>query len=90
MQILGHATASATGGTPAFSLGTDMSAVVTEVRTVKDARALPRGAVVGDLHGGLTFSDAIAAVLEKRSTQGWQEFEPAPGGDRWTIIILDR
>jgi hypothetical protein len=86
MQILGHATA---GANPAFRMGLDMSNVVTRVATVKEARALPRGSVVGDLHGGLTFGDSVAAALEARSSGGWQEVRTAPGGECWTVIVVD-
>jgi hypothetical protein len=90
MEILGHMT----GGTgaarkPAFALGLNMSNVITSLASVEEARALPQGTVVGDPHGGLTFSDVIASALEARSLGGWQEIEVAPG-DRWTIIVLNR
>ena len=74
---------------PAFTLGLNMSNVVTTLSSVEEARALPQGAVVGDPHGGLTFSDAVASALEARSLGGWQEIEVAPG-TRWTIIVLNR
>ena len=74
---------------PAFSLGLNMSNVINAVANVEDARALPTGAVVGDAHGGLTFTDVVASALEARSLGGWQEIEASPG-DRWTIIVLDR
>ena len=67
----------------------DVSTVITRVSTIEDARALPQGALIGDQHGGLTFSDAIAYVLEKRSCQGWMEIE-GPDGNRWTVIRLNR
>ncbi len=89
MQIPGHATTTVKG-TPTVSLGPDMSSVITSLASPKDAKVLPRGSIVGDLHGGLTFSDAVAAALEKRSNLGWQEFEPAPGAPHWTLIVLDR
>ena len=90
MEILGHMTGGAGAARkPAFTLGQDTSNVVTIVASVEDARALPAGTVVGDPHGGLTFSDAVAAALEARSLSGWQEVEVAPG-DRWTIIVLSR
>jgi hypothetical protein len=66
-----------------------MSAVVTEVISVEAARALPLGSIVGDTHGGLTFSDAVAFALEKRSPGGWREIETSPGSF-WTIIVLSR
>lgn len=67
----------------------DISAIVMQISNVKEARALPAGSVVGDRHGGLTFTDAIAAALESRSTSGWQE-APDPTGDVWTVIVLNR
>jgi hypothetical protein len=51
-------------------------------------RSLPPGAIVGDMHGGLTFPDDIAAALEARSIAGWHDIEPAPG-ERWTVIVLN-
>jgi hypothetical protein len=66
----------------------DVSSLITCVRTPKDARSLPRGAMVGDVHGGLTFNDAVAAVLESRSLHGWHDLDLA--GQRWTIIYLNR
>ncbi len=45
--------------------------------------------MVGDLHGGLTFSDSVAAALEARSAGGWHEIH-TPANETWTIIILDR
>lgn len=73
---------------PASGLALDPSSIVTKLSSVKEARALPQGCIVGDLHGGLTFTDAVAAALEARSTGGWQEIHPA-GGEIWTIIILN-
>lgn len=67
----------------------DISVVIAKVSNVKEARALPTGAVVGDRHGGLTFTDAVAAALETRSTGGWQE-TPGPAGEIWTVIVLNR
>ena len=90
MEILGHMTGGAGAARqPAFTLGLNMSNVITVVASAEDARALPPGAVVGDPHGGLTFSDVVASALETRSLGGWQEIEPSPG-ERWTIIVLDR
>lgn len=87
MQILGPATFGA--NRPAFALGIDTGMIVTKLASVKEARALPPGTIVGDLHGGLTFTDAVAAALESRSTGGWQEMQ-IPSGQIWTIIILNR
>ena len=87
MQILGPATSSANH--PAFALGIDTSSIVSRLDSVKEARTLPPGSIVGDLHGGLTFTDAVAAALEARSSGGWQEMQ-VPSGQIWTIIILNR
>jgi crotonobetainyl-CoA:carnitine CoA-transferase CaiB-like acyl-CoA transferase len=69
-------------------LAVDPAAILTKVAGVKEARALPTGAIVGDLHGGLTFSDAVAAALETRSRDGWVEIQAQ--GQVWTIIVLNR
>jgi uncharacterized transporter YbjL len=87
MQILGPATFGE--NRPAFALGVDTACIITKVASVKEARALPTGSVVGDLHGGLTFTDAVAAALEARSTSGWQEMQ-IPSGEIWTTIIINR
>lgn len=65
-----------------------MPKLVTSVATVRDAKALPRGVAVGDQHGGCSFSDNVAAILEARSLQGWQDV--GIGDDQWTVIIIDR
>jgi crotonobetainyl-CoA:carnitine CoA-transferase CaiB-like acyl-CoA transferase len=72
---------------PAFAVGLDTSSFVTKLASVKDARELPVGAIVGDLHGGLTFTDAVAAALEARSHGGWQEIQIS--SETWTIIVLN-
>ena len=87
MQILGPTSVSE--ARPAFALGVDTSNIIGKVASVKEARALPAGSVVGDLHGGLTFTDAVAAALEARSLGGWQEMQ-TPSCETWTIIFLDR
>lgn len=71
--------------------GFDIRHVVTRVHSTDEAKALPRGAVVGDLHGGVTFSDAVANVLEQRSHTGWLQMQ-ASGlhGTHWTVIVLNR
>lgn len=89
MQMSGHPTTGNEARGPASAMRLDKSAIVTKISTVKEARALPGGAVAGDRHGGLTFSDAIAAVLESRSMGGWQEVQLAEG-EVWTIIVLNR
>jgi hypothetical protein len=66
----------------------DLSVIITQVKTVQDARKLPVGTVVGDKHGGVTFSDVVAAELEKRSHSGWNDI--AATNDRWTVIFLNR
>ena len=71
------------------AMGLDTASIVQKIAGVKEARALPQGAVVGDLHGGLTFTDAVAAVLESRSTGGWREVQTS-SGETWTLIILNR
>ena len=91
MEILGHMTGAGAGAArqPAFTLGQDMSCVITSVPSVAAARALPAGSVVGDTHGGLTLNDAVASALEARSLGGWQEVEVSPG-TIWTVILLNR
>lgn len=69
------------------ALRLDPSTFITRCASVEEAQALPCGAVIGDRHGGLTFTDDVAAVLEARSLGGWQEIEIEPG-ERWTIIVL--
>jgi hypothetical protein len=88
MQNLGPAT-SETGNRPAFGIAIDTSCIVTQLGSVREARALPPGSIIGDLHGGLTFTDAVAAALEGRSSSGWQELQ-VPSGQIWTIIIINR
>jgi crotonobetainyl-CoA:carnitine CoA-transferase CaiB-like acyl-CoA transferase len=72
-----------------FALAVDTASIITKLSSVKEARMLPPGSIVGDLHGGLTFTDAVAAALESRSGGGWQEMQ-TPDGEIWTIIILNR
>jgi hypothetical protein len=71
------------------AVGIDFSSMITTLTGVKDANALPCGSIVGDLHGGLTFTDAIAAALERRSLGGWQEMT-SPTGEVWTFIVVNR
>ena len=69
----------------------DALGVVTRVHSAAEAMALPRGAVVGDLHGGVTFSDAVANVLEQRSHTGWLQMTACGWqGNNWTVIVLNR
>ncbi len=72
----------------AFGVQLDGSSIVTRCVSADEARALAPGTIVGDLHGGLTFTDEVAAVLEARSLGGWQEIE-LPSGERWTLILLN-
>ena len=81
--------ASGGSGDRAFGLAIDVETIVTQLKSVKEARGLPPGAIVGDLHGGLTFTDAVAATLESRSTGGWREIQVSTG-EIWTVIILNR
>jgi hypothetical protein len=67
----------------------DTASIIQKVANVKEARALPSGSVIGDLHGGLTFTDAVAAALESRSSGGWHELQTS-AGETWTLIILNR
>jgi hypothetical protein len=67
-----------------FAAAIDLSNVITRLESADEARALPRGVVVGDQVGGVTFNDAIAAVLESRSNSGWQKIE------EWTVIVIER
>jgi hypothetical protein len=62
-------------------------ALVTRVLSASEARALPRGTTVGDRHGGCSFIDNVAVVLESRSTRGWMDI--GIGTDRWTVIVID-
>ena len=88
MQIYGQST-SGSSGSSAFALSLDPASIILKVITAKEAHSLPPGSVVGDLHGGLTFTDAVASALESRSAGGWQEWKSADGAT-WTIIILNR
>lgn len=88
MQTLGT-TSGALETSPAPALGVDTSNIITQLASVKEARALPCGSVVGDLQGGLTFTDAVAAALEARSLSGWREIRTA-ASETWTIIVVDR
>jgi crotonobetainyl-CoA:carnitine CoA-transferase CaiB-like acyl-CoA transferase len=89
MQILGPPTTGQASNAPAFALGFDTTAIIRKLASPKEARLLPVGTVVGDLHGGLTFTDAVAAALESRSYGGWQEVQ-TPSGETWTVIVVNR
>jgi hypothetical protein len=79
MPISGDGAARAPSGVPE---------IIKCVASPDEARALPPGSVVGDLYGGVTFSDAVAHVLESRSLRGWREVAIADVS--WTIIQLNR
>jgi hypothetical protein len=76
-----------TGSNAGLARVLDTASIITSLTSPREAIMLPPGAVVGDTHGGLTFTDAVSAVLEARSLGGWQEVEPQPG-QLWTIIVL--
>jgi hypothetical protein len=88
MQMSGYESMQPTAGGGAAAV-LDVLDVITRVSTPEDARALSRGSIVGDTHGGLTFTDAVAYVLERRSQRGWYE-ALGSDGQRWTIIHLNR
>ncbi len=67
----------------------DHASVITAVSSVEEARALPRGSVVGDCRGGVTFSDAVARILEQRSACGWIDVTAEATARAWTVIYLN-
>lgn len=64
------------------------ASIVTRLSQPSEVSELPKGAIVGDLVGGRSFNDNIAAALEKRSNCGWQDV--CEGQERWTLICLER
>lgn len=88
MPMISPGSTGGIGSHAAFGVQMDVSSFVTRCATPEEARALGVGSIVGDLHGGLTFTDDVAAVLEGRSLGGWQEIEISTG-ERWTIILLN-
>jgi hypothetical protein len=88
MQIQGHSTGGSAGRS-AFALAIDPTGIIQTIACATAARSLPKGSIVGDVHGGLSFSDSVAAALEARSAHGWREWRAA-SGETWTIILLDR
>jgi hypothetical protein len=88
MQIMGP-TNPVSGARGALALGIDTESIITKCVSTKEARSLPSGSIIGDLHGGLTFTDAVAAALESRSLGGWQEIHTT-AGETWTVIVIDR
>jgi hypothetical protein len=78
MQIPGAGdTGSISSQSSAFAVQLDATSFVTKCATAEEARNLTPGSIVGDRHGGLTFSDEVAAVFESRSLGGWREIEAA-------------
>ena len=67
----------------------DTSCIIGRVSSIREADALAAGSIIGDLQGGLSFSDSVAEALEARSEDGWHEGRSSTG-DIWTVIILDR
>jgi hypothetical protein len=86
MRIPGSADNTGTHSS-AFAVQLDPTSFITKCATAEEARSLLAGSVVADRHGGLTFSDEVAAVLEARSYGGWREIEFT--GERWTIIFIN-
>ena len=74
---------------PALSGALSTESIITKVSTVKQAKALPPASVVGDVYGGLTFTDLVAAALETRSAGGWHDIQVS-ADEIWTIIVLNR
>jgi hypothetical protein len=66
----------------------DTASIINRLSGPKEAAQLPCGSIVGDRHGGLSFSDDVAAVLEARSTTGWKEIQTT-FREVWTLIVLD-
>jgi hypothetical protein len=62
--------------------------IFSHVSGAEEAWALPCGAIVGDTCGGRSFSDNVAAVLEKRSDGGWLDVQH--GAETWTLIRLSK
>ncbi len=81
--------AAARTGLSGTALAVDLASIVTRIESTAEVELLPSGAIIGDLHGGLTFTDAVAAALECRSLGGWQEVRSSEG-KIWTIIVLNR
>jgi len=65
----------------------DSIEIVTVVAEPSEVRLLPKGAVVGDICGGRSFTDNVAAALERRSSRGW--WDVTKGDQRWTLILIE-
>ena len=61
--------------------------IVTLLTEASEVKGLPTGVVVGDKVGGRSFSDNVAAALERRSFGGWQDV--SKGGEQWTLIYIE-
>jgi hypothetical protein len=66
----------------------NQSEIITNLRAASEVNELPKGAVVGDCCGGRTFNDNVAAALERRSADGWNDV--TEGETRWTVIRVQR
>jgi len=65
-----------------------LAPILRNVPSVETARTLPIGSVVGDHHGGVTFTDPVATILESVAYYGWEEIEI--DAERWAVIVVDR
>lgn len=61
--------------------------IVTAVAEPSEVMRLPKGAVVGDVWGGRSFNDNVAAALERRSNGGWRDI--SQGDQKWTLILIE-
>ncbi len=61
---------------------------IANINHAKEVDHLPKGAIVGDQVGGRSFSDNVAAALERRSYRGWRDV--ADGDSVWTVIVVER
>jgi hypothetical protein len=66
----------------------DTVEIVTALTEPSEVTRLPKGAVVGDVYGGRSFTDNVAAALERRSCGGWRDVRN--GDQRWTLILIER
>ena len=63
--------------------GLDPDRIITRLESASDVSGLPCGVAVGDRFGGRSFTDNVAAALERRSFRGWSQL------DEWTLIVID-
>ncbi len=66
----------------------DSIEIVTSVTEPSEVTRLPKGAIVGDIYGGRSFSDNVAVALERRSSGGWRDI--SKGDQKWTLILIER